>query len=220
MTPDQILDEIEILFPQAQCELVHENAWQLAVAVVLSAQSTDVSVNKVTPALFEHYPQPEHLAKAELSDVEDHLKSLGLFHNKAKSIIGLSDKLVSDFEGEMPSDYENLQSLPGIGRKSANVIRSVIFDIPSLAVDTHVERVSKRLGLAPLEASVLQTEKSLMEKLPEKRWNQAHHDLIFFGRYFCKAKKPECDKCPFITFCHKDELEALKASRKKEKKHD
>lgn len=219
MTPEQILDEIEILFPEAQCELIHENAWQLAIAVVLSAQSTDASVNKVTPALFEHYPEPVNLALASLEDVEEHLKSLGLYRNKAKSIVGLSEKLVSDFDGKMPSDYESLQSLPGIGRKSANVIRSVIFDIPSLAVDTHVERVSKRLGLAGLQDSVLQTEKSLMEKLPRERWNRAHHDLIFFGRYFCKAKKPECDHCPFVAFCHKEELELLKASKKKEKKH-
>lgn len=218
MNPETILDALEEIFPDAECELVHADPWQLAVAAVLSAQTTDQAVNKITPALFADYPDAASLAKAELKDVEDHLNSLGLYRNKAKSIIGLSRVLMEDFDGQMPSSYEELEKLPGVGRKSANVIRSVAFDIPSLAVDTHVERVSKRLGLARTEASVKEVEESLMEKLPEQRWNKAHHQLIFFGRYLCKAKKPECERCPFEAICQNEAYMAYKESRKNARK--
>lgn len=147
---------------------------------MLSAQTTDASVNRVTPALFAAYPDAEHLAAADLEDVEDKLKRLGLYRTKARNIIALSQALQETFSGQVPQTYKELQSLPGVGRKTANVVRSVAFGIPSLAVDTHVDRVSKRLGLAKPADSVEKVEEKLKRKLPRERWNQAHLDLIFW----------------------------------------
>lgn len=216
-TPDQILDTVEEIFPDAACELNHRNPFELLVSVVLSAQATDVSVNNVTPTLFAKWPDPEHLMNANLQEVEETLKSIGLYHNKAKHIIGLSKALVENFNGEVPQDFKALQSLPGVGRKTANVVRSVAFHIPAFAVDTHVERVSKRLGLAEIEDSVGQVEEKLKSKFDPSRWNQGHHDLIFFGRYFCTAKKPKCEECPFRLFCQKDKLLEYQAFQKQKK---
>ena len=207
MNANEMLDEIEKIFPDAHCELNHETPFQLLVAVVLSAQTTDVSVNKVTPALFEKYPDSKALANADLSDVEDRLKQLGLYRTKAKNIVALAKDLEEKFDSRVPSTYKELQSLSGVGRKTANVVRSVAFDIPSLAVDPHVNRVSKRLGLAKPEDSVEKVEEKLKRKIDRDRWNKAHHDLIFFGRYFCTAKKPKCDECPFPALCRKEKLD-------------
>lgn len=219
MNTDWLLDEIETIFPDAECELIHGDAFQLLVAVVLSAQTTDAAVNKVTPALFEKWPDPKSLAAAPLEEVEQTLKTIGLYRSKAKNIIALSAKLVEDFDGEVPATFEKLQSLPGVGRKTANVVRSVAFDIPSFAVDTHVERISKRLGLAKPADDVEQVEQKLRRKIRRERWNRAHHDLIFFGRYFCTARNPHCEECPFFSICKKDKLDAYKAALKdKEKK--
>lgn len=219
MNTDWLLDEIETIFPDAECELIHGDAFQLLVAVVLSAQTTDAAVNKVTPALFEKWPDPKSLAAAPLEEVEQTLKTIGLYRSKAKNIIALSAKLVEDFDGEVPATFEKLQSLPGVGRKTANVVRSVAFDIPSFAVDTHVERISKRLGLAKPADDVEQVEQKLRRKIRRERWNRAHHDLIFFGRYFCTARNPRCEECPFVSICKKDKLDAYKATLKdKEKK--
>lgn len=218
-TPDQILDAIELIFPDAECELVHETPFQLLVAVVLSAQTTDASVNRVTPALFAAYPDAEHLAAADLEDVEDKLKRLGLYRTKARNIIALSQALQETFSGQVPQTYKELQSLPGVGRKTANVVRSVAFGIPSLAVDTHVDRVSKRLGLAKPADTVEKVEEKLKRKLPRERWNQAHHDLIFFGRYLCTARSPKCAECPFGSICRKKQLEAWQTLQK-EKAHE
>lgn len=201
MTPVEILDELEQLFPDAWCELVHRNAFELTIAVLLSAQTTDIAVNKVTPALFEKYPNPQLLAKAELKEVEKLLKTLGLYRSKAQNIITLANQLMNDFNGEIPSTMEELVSLAGIGRKSANVVLSCWFGYDAIAVDTHVARVSIRLRLAYANDDVEKIEKKLNRKFPQNRWSKAHHTMIFFGRYMCKAKKPECQDCPFQSFC-------------------
>ncbi len=196
-----ILDILKKQFPDAQCELLHEDAFQLAVAVVLSAQATDVSVNKVTPSLFKMYPDAKSMAKASINDLETHIKTIGLYHNKAKSILGLAQKVVSDYDGIMPHTMDELIKLPGVGRKSANVILSECFGIPAIAVDTHVERISKRLGLAKIDDSVLEVEKKLMKSIKKEEWTNTHHLFIFFGRYFCKAKNPMCYECKLIDIC-------------------
>jgi endonuclease-3 len=154
MNGNEIIDEIERIFPEAKCELNHESTFQLLVAVVLSAQTTDVSVNKVTPALFAAYPDAASMAAAQVEDVESYIRSIGLYHSKAKNLVALSQDLMERFDGIVPSSHAELESLAGVGRKTANVVRSVAFEIPSFAVDTHVERVSKRLGLAKPQVSV------------------------------------------------------------------
>lgn len=199
-------------FPDAHCELIHRNPFELAVAVVLSAQATDVSVNKVTPALFEKYPTPALMAEASLPEIEEKIRTIGLYRNKAKSISALSKRLVEEFHGEMPRTMEELLTLPGVGRKSANVILSVCFDVPAIAVDTHVERISKRLGLARKNDDVFTVEKKLMRKIPKEKWSHAHHLFIFFGRYFCKAKNPQCDDCKLQDLCKEKNKNLKKTS--------
>lgn len=220
MTADEMIDQIEQVFPDAHCELNHETPFQLLVAVVLSAQTTDASVNRVTPALFEKWPDSKSLANAELKDVEECLKTLGLYRSKAKNIISLSKDLEEKFDGVVPSTYKELESLAGVGRKTANVVRSVAFDIPSLAVDTHVDRVSKRLGLAKPADTVLQVEQKLRRKISRDRWNQAHHDLIFFGRYLCTARNPKCKECPLVSVCKKERLDLYIKQQKEKTQND
>lgn len=214
MTADEMIDQIEMIFPDAQCELLHETPFQLLVAVVLSAQTTDASVNKITPALFEKWPDCESMMNADLKEVEEAIHTIGLYRTKAKNIISLSYALHEQFNSEVPSTFAELQSLPGVGRKTANVVRSVAFDIPSFAVDTHVERVSKRLGLAKVEDDPLKVEEKLRRKVSRTRWNQAHHDMIFFGRYFCTARNPKCGECPFANFCKKEKLAEYNKAKK------
>lgn len=214
MTTDEILDILEEMFPNAECELIHKNAFELLVAVVLSAQTTDVSVNKITPALFEAFPTPQALAQGDIKEIEQKIKRIGLYRNKARSIQNLSQSLVERFDGIVPSSMKELTSLAGVGRKTANVVRSVCFDIPSIAVDTHVERISKRLGLAKPQDSVEKVEEKLKRKIKRDRWNRAHHLFIFFGRYHCTARNPQCESCPFQTFCKKEKLEAYKNKSK------
>lgn len=201
MDVKRILDTLDEMFPQAHCELNHRNAYELCVAVVLSAQTTDISVNKVTPALFEKYPDVISLAQARQEDVEACIKSIGLYRSKAKNIIGLAQYAHEYYKDEIPSEMEKLVKMPGVGRKSANVVLSVCYGIPAFAVDTHVERISKRLGFARKNDSVLEVEKKLMKKIPKNRWNDMHHKFIFFGRYFCTAKKPNCAACPMVDIC-------------------
>ena len=210
MNANEILDVIEEIFPNAKCELHHESPFQLLVAVVLSAQTTDESVNKVTPALFKAYPTSKEMARASISNIEPYIRRIGLYRNKARSISALSKDLEAKFNGVVPSSYKDLMSLAGVGRKTANVVRSVAFDIPSFAVDTHVDRVSKRLGLAKPYDSVEKVEEKLKRKIDRDRWNQGHHDFIFFFRFLCTARHPQCQKCPFTSFCRKDKLEAYK----------
>ena len=198
---DYILDELEKIFPDAKCELIHSNPFELVCAVSLSAQTTDERVNMVTGELFKRYPTPNDLANADLDEVEDIIKSIGLYHNKALNLIAMAKKLVEDFDSTVPSDIDSLCTLNGVGRKTANVVRLVAFDIPSIPVDTHVSRVSKRLGLANIDDDVSIIEKKLAKKVKKSRWNRMHHLFIFFGRYLCKAKNPECFRCPFKDLC-------------------
>lgn len=198
---DYILDELEKIFPDAKCELIHSNPFELVCAVSLSAQTTDERVNMVTGELFKRYPTPNDLANADLDEVEDIIKSIGLYHNKALNLIAMAKKLVEDFDSTVPSDIDSLCTLNGVGRKTANVVRLVAFDIPSIPVDTHVSRVSKRLGLANIDDDVSIIEKKLAKKVKKSRWNRMHHLFIFFGRYLCKAKNPECFRCPFKDIC-------------------
>lgn len=183
------------LFPNAECELVHRNTFELLISVMLSAQTTDVSVNKLTPALFKKYPIPEDFVKAPIEEIMDSIKTIGLYRNKSKYIKGCCQKLVEDFNSVVPHTRKELESLPGIGRKSANVVLSVAFGIPAIAVDTHVERVSKRLGICSPDATVREVEETLMEKLPPEIWSAAHHRLIFFGRYQCTARNHDHSIC-------------------------
>lgn len=200
---NEILDKLDEMFPDAHCELNYRNPFELTVAVVLSAQTTDVSVNRVTPTLFSKYPDAASMSRAPIEELQECIRTIGLYRNKAKSIKGLSQGIMELYHGVVPKTMEELTRLPGVGRKSANVILSECFDVPSIAVDTHVERVSKRLGLAKAEDSVLQVEESLMKRIEKNRWSHAHHLLIFFGRYCCKAKNPLCETCPFVHNCVK-----------------
>ena len=196
----EVLDILEKTYPDAECALHHKNVFQLIVAVALSAQTTDKSVNQVTPALFEKHPDAESLAAADVSEVSEYIKRIGMYKTKAKNIVGMARKLVSDYGGQVPEDYDALVSLPGVGRKTANVVLSVGFGQQRIAVDTHVFRVANRIGLVH-EKDVLKTELSLMDRIPEERWSRTHHSLIFHGRQCCDARKPKCDDCPINTFC-------------------
>ena len=196
----KVLDILEETYPDAECALNHKNVYELIVAVALSAQTTDKSVNQVSPALFERYPDAETLAAAEPSEVEEYIKRIGMYRTKAKNIVAMAQKICCDFVGKVPNDYDSLISLPGVGRKTANVVLAVGFGQQRIAVDTHVFRVANRIGLAD-EKDVLKTELSLMERVPEERWSRTHHSLIFHGRQCCDARKPKCDSCPVNIYC-------------------
>ncbi|RUL55505.1 endonuclease III [Lysinibacillus antri] len=198
---EHCLDEMERMFPEAHCELVHDNPFELTIATLLSAQCTDVLVNKVTKSLFEKYKTPEDYLAVSLEELQNDIRSIGLYRNKAKNIQALCEKLLCEFNGEIPQTREQLVTLPGVGRKTANVVLSVAFDIPALAVDTHVERVTKRLGLCRLKDTVLEVEETIMKKTPMEKWSKTHHQLIFFGRYHCKAQNPQCGSCPLLDDC-------------------
>ena len=189
------------LFPDAHCELNHRNAFELLIATILSAQATDVGVNKVTPKLFERFPTPAYLAAASEESVIECIQSLGLYRSKAKNIRLCAQQLMEQFNGEVPRTREELVSLAGVGRKTANVVMSVAFNIPAFAVDTHVERISKRLQICRQKDSVLEVEETLCRKIPKELWSRAHHWMIFFGRYHCIARKPKCHECPLLEMC-------------------
>ncbi len=204
LTKQQIrycLDEIANMFPNAHCELIHRNPFELLIAVVLSAQCTDALVNKVTRQLFEKYKTPEDYVSVSLEELQQDIRSIGLYRNKAKNIQQLCRILIEQYNGEVPKSRDELMKLPGVGRKTANVVISVAFGIPAIAVDTHVERVSKRLGICRWKDSVLEVEETLMKKIPKEEWSVTHHRLIFFGRYHCKAQSPKCDVCPLLHLC-------------------
>ena len=198
---NRVLEYFDELFPDAYCELNHESDFQLLVAVMLSAQTTDKKVNQLTENLFKKYPTVEAVSQASLPELEQDIKTIGLYRNKAKNLLALSHVLIEQFDGIVPSDQKQLESLPGVGRKTANVVRSVAFDIPAFAVDTHVERISKRLGFAKRDDNVLTVEKKLCRSIPRNRWNKSHHQFIFFGRYFCKATNPSCTECKLVDMC-------------------
>ena len=189
------------LFPDAHCELNHRNAFELLIATILSAQATDVGVNKVTPRLFKRFPTPAHLAEASEEAVIECIQSLGLYRSKAKNIRLCAQQLLERFNGEVPRTREELVSLAGVGRKTANVVMSVAFNIPAFAVDTHVERISKRLQICRQKDTVLEVEETLCRKIPKELWSRAHHWMIFFGRYHCIARKPKCHECPLLEMC-------------------
>lgn len=192
---------VDSLFPNAKCELFYSQDYELAIAVMLSAQTTDKAVNKVTQILFKKYPTLESINKAKIEDIEECIKSLGLYKNKAKNIKEMASILISDFSSKLPSDKRELQKLPGIGNKSAGVIRIEIFKIPDLPVDTHIIRITNRLGIANKKDEPIDIEKKLKKLIPESSWIKTHHQLIHFGRYFCTAKSPKCDECKLRDIC-------------------
>lgn len=196
-----VLDTIAEMFPDAHCELNHSNPFELTIAVVLSAQCTDKKVNEVTANLFQKYKAPEDYVRVPLEELENDIRRIGLYRNKAKNIKALCQTILEKYHGEIPSSYEQLVALPGVGRKTANVVMSNAFDYPAIAVDTHVERVSKRLGICRWKDTPLQVEKTLMKKVPKDEWTITHHRLIFFGRYHCKAQSPQCEICPLLDIC-------------------
>lgn len=198
-----IIKQLNTLYPNAHCELKHKNNFQLLIAVVLSAQTTDERVNMVTPELFMKYKNAQELSKASLKEVERIIKPIGLYHNKAINIIKLSKQLVDKHHNRVPNNREDLENLPGVGRKTANIILNNCFNEPAFAVDTHVSRVSKRLMIADINDDVNKIEEKLMSYFPKEAWGKLHHQFIFFGRYKCKAKLPECDNCPFFKICDK-----------------
>lgn len=187
--------------PNPRCELDYKNAFTLLVAVVLSAQSTDKGVNKATKALFEIADTPQKMAALGLEELKNYINTIGLYNNKAKNIIALSQTLVEKYQGEVPADREALENLPGVGRKTANVVLNVWFDQPTLAVDTHVMRISHRLGFSNGKTP-LAIEQDLLKVLPPEYVKNANHWLVLFGRYVCKAQKPDCANCPIAGFCH------------------
>lgn len=201
MNSETIYQKLLELFPDASCELNYKNDYQLIVAVVLSAQTTDIAVNKVNELLFAKYPDVYSLAKANSKDVEKIIKSIGLYRNKTKHIINLSKAIVERFNGIVPNTYEDLITLDGVGRKTANVVLAELFKVPAIAVDTHINRVSKRLGLVDKDASPVEVEKQLQKAFKKEYWSKLHHLLIHFGRYNCLARNPKCDICPFIEIC-------------------
>ena len=198
----QMLDALRDRYPEAGCALVHQNTYQLLISVVLSAQTTDKSVNKVTGELFAKYPSPADLAEADQQDVIDIIKTIGMYKTMSRNIIALAGELVEKHGGQVPEDYDELVKLPGVGRKTANVVLAVGFGHQRIAVDTHVFRLANRIGLVK-EKDVLKTELGLMKVLPEDRWTEAHHSLIFHGRNCCTARNPKCGECPINGLCEK-----------------
>lgn len=214
--------------PDPVTELHYGNPFQLLIAVILSAQCTDKRINQVTPALFERFPTPQSLAEASSDEVFNYIRSVSYPNNKAKHLVGMAKILVDTFNGEVPADIDDLQKMPGVGRKTANVIASVVFDAPAIAVDTHVFRVSARIGLTSNARTPLAVEKQLVKYLPENILGVAHHWLILHGRYICLARSPKCEECPISWFCkyygqtHTEtalrKAEAVKVKKAKEQK--
>ncbi|MGL4774297.1 MAG: endonuclease III [Clostridium sp.] len=196
----KILDILKETYPDAKCELNHENAFQLLVATILSAQTTDKKVNEVTETLFRDYPDLESFSTLSNDELEEKIKQIGLYRNKAKNLVLMCNQLKQKFNGEVPNTMEGITSLAGAGRKTANVVLSNAFGVPSIAVDTHVFRVGNRLGLANSD-NVLEVEKQLQKELPKKEWSLAHHLLIFHGRRCCSSQRPKCGECPLSTIC-------------------
>lgn len=197
----KIVEYFSTHMPVAETELQYTNPYELLVAVILSAQCTDKRVNLVTPALFKEYPRPEVMATAKPEDVFKYIRSISYPNNKARHLVGMAKMLVNDFKGVVPGDIKELQKMPGVGRKTANVIASVVYDKPAMAVDTHVFRVSARLGLTTNAKTPLETEKQLVKYIPTSKIAIAHHWLILHGRYVCVARKPLCDKCGLTNLC-------------------
>ena len=190
-------------YPHVGCELNYQKDYELVIAVMLSAQTTDIAVNAVTKVLFAKYNTLEKLANAELNDIENIIRTIGLYKNKAKNVIGIAQTLINQYGGVLPSDKDELQKLPGVGNKSAGVIRAEVFRIPDLPVDTHILRISKRLKLANDKDGPYETEMKLKKSFPESSWIKIHHQLIHFGRDICVARNPQCQRCKLTGICRK-----------------
>ena len=201
MIQNKLLEYLDYLFPNPKCELTYQTDYQLLMAVVLSAQSTDKRVNSVTPIIFSKYPTLEELANASLTDLEDIIRPVGSFRKKASYLKKIASRLVNEFDGVVPTDRDILESFPGVGRKTVNVFLAEFYPYPAIAVDTHVERVSKRLKLAYQKDSVLDVERKLMKKVPKERRAKFHLQMVLFGRYYCKAVKPLCKDCSLKEYC-------------------
>jgi len=189
------------LFPNPVCELNYNKDYEFLIAIVLSAQTTDKRVNKVTDILFKNYSSLKELSVADISDIEDIIREIGTFRRKSVYVRDIALKLVNDGYDYIPNDRKYIESLPGVGHKTANVFLSNIYNIPTIAVDTHVSRVSKRLGYASKNDDVNKIEKKLMKKIPEDRWSRTHHQMVLFGRYYCKSMNPECNNCELKEMC-------------------
>lgn len=198
-----IIEWFQENMPVAETELDYRNPFELLVAVILSAQCTDKRVNMVTPTLFEKYPTPEKMAQAEVFEIFEYIKSISFPNNKAKYLVGMAQMLSADYKSIVPNNVKDLIKFPGVGRKTANVIVSVIYDKPAMAVDTHVFRVSERIGLSYRAKNPLETEKQLIKYIPENLLPIAHHWLILHGRYVCTARKPQCETCGINSHCKK-----------------
>ena len=198
---DAVLPWFEQNMPIAESELVFHNEYELLVAVMLSAQCTDKRVNMVTPKLFEQYPTPQTLAQASEEDIFQIIRSISYPNAKAKHLKGMAEKLISDYQGQVPNTVEALQTLPGVGRKTANVVCAVAWNQPTMAVDTHIFRVSERIGLTTHSKNPLQTEKQLLQYIPKELIPKAHHWLLLHGRYICQARKPKCEECGIRKWC-------------------
>ncbi len=198
---NEILKRIKKIIPNPKCELNYRNLYELVCAVMISSQTTDKRVNQVTPALFEKYPTPEALSIAKYEDVYAIIQSLGFARNKAKNLISMADRLHTVFHDIVPQNLEDLQSLSGVGRKTASVILAEGYKIPAMPVDTHLERMAKRFGYVEQNATVIDAEQAYRKYIPEEQWIEAHHLLLLFGRYHCKAIHPECDTCNLKEYC-------------------
>lgn len=197
----KIINYLDKLFPNPKCELEYTKDYELLIAVMLSAQTTDKRVNMVTRVLFKKYDSLEKLSKADINDIIDIIKPIGTFNKKASNVISIAKSLVNDKNGIVPNDRTYLESLSGVGRKTTNVVLSNLYDEPCIAVDTHVSRVSKRLGIAKKNDDVLTIEKKLNKKFPKEKLSRLHHQLVLFGRYYCKAKNPLCENCELKNIC-------------------
>ena len=194
-------DYLDSLFPDPKCELVYHKDYELLIAVSLSAQVTDKKVNAVTAILFDKYDTLDKLLNAKIEDIEDIIRPLGSYRKKAEYVHEIAYRLLKDFDGKVPNNWDALQTIKGVGRKTANVVLSNLYDFPAIAVDTHVDRLSKRWGLAQEKDSVLVVEQKLMKKYPKKTWSRRHHQMVLYGRYYCKAIKPLCATCKLQTIC-------------------
>ena len=196
-----ILEKLDLMIPNPKCELEYSKPYELLMATVLSAQCTDSRVNKVTKVLWDHFTLAT-LASAPIKEVERIIYPVGTYHNKAHYLIDIANRLIKDHNGEVPNDFNYLVTLPGVGRKTANVVLSNIYDRPAIAVDTHVYRTSHRLGLVPKNKNVYETEQYLMKVIPQDKWSRLHHQLVLLGRYTCKAKNSLCENCLLKEYCH------------------
>lgn len=202
----KVIDALELAYPDAQCALDYGTLYQLLVSVMLSAQATDASVNKATPALFAAAPDAQSMVKLSEEELQDYIRSIGLYKNKSKNVLAMSRQLLERFGGEVPGSFDDLVSLPGVGRKTANVVLAEGFGQQQIAVDTHVFRLANRIGITD-EKDVLKTELGLHRAIPKDRWTLAHHALIFHGRQCCHARSPECGRCPINGICEKNGLQ-------------